>query len=267
MALSSSIDEYIERHKDDHLKKDCAKLAIAKAILEAERGSKLFIDPRYGNDRTLHATSGSWLAFFLRDLTRGYTRETVAAAFKQLTVINFNYDRCFEHFTHEWLQQIYRLDPGEAAEIVIGLKTYHPYGRLAPLPWEDSGKGIPFGGKLEAHRLISMANRIRTYSEAKEPESGIEFVKERLKKTKSLVFVGFGFHQQNLDLLALDEDDRRGSLQCYATRAEISDPRWEVMKARVKKAFAVPAHRELYAEGFNGNCELFWDEYSDVILA
>lgn len=41
MGPSGSIDEYVERHKNDAKYAECAKLAIAKAILEGERNSTL----------------------------------------------------------------------------------------------------------------------------------------------------------------------------------------------------------------------------------
>jgi len=264
MPFSSSIDEYIERHADDPLKATCAKLAIAKAILEAERSSSLYVDPYSGDSRLHQNASNTWLAHFLRDLTRARNRGNVAEAFENLTVINFNYDRCFEQFVFDWLQMIYRLDRQQARAIISELQIYHPYGRLAPLDWEDD-KGIKLGGELDTIRLIKMAQRIRTYSEAKEPEGGIDFVKERISAASCFVFLGFGFHQQNLDLLTVD-GKRRSSLWCYATTLGISKPSWSIFQSRIKHMLSIAPERDLHCSDFSGDCEGFWNEYATDVL-
>ncbi len=266
MPLSSSIDEYIERHREDEKKALCAKLAIAKAIIESERASTIYIDSQRERDRPLAAASHSWLAAFLRDTTSGFNASRVGEAFSQLTVVNFNYDRCFEHFTYNWLQEVYRLNRSEAAEVVNGIYIYHPYGRIAPLDWEDPSEGVSYGASLEVNRLIRMAHRIRTYSEAFEPDSGLFALKNRMTHVECAVFLGFGFHQQNMDLISIEEDFERGSLHCFATKAGISEPRWQVMSKRVANAFCVPGHRDIHDHSMPANCEEFWDEYSDVVL-
>lgn len=266
MPLSSSIDEYIERHRDDGKKATCAKLAIAKVVLEAERASSIFSKEFHQRDGVLGGASKSWLASFLRDITRGFGPNDVSEAFRNLTVVNFNYDRCLEHFAYNWLQDVYRLQPEQAAAIVRDICIYHPYGRIAPLDWECRSSGVNYGASLDVRRLIQMAESIRTYSEAFEPDSGLSEIKERLKNVDSVVFLGFGFHKQNMELLSIESELNRGSLKCFATRSGISNPRWEIMKQRVSNAFAVPGHRDLHDHSISADCEEFWDEYSDVIL-
>lgn len=265
MPFSSSIDEYIERHSDDPLKAVCAKLAIAKNILEAERSSSLYVDSRFGQSGLPQDAANTWLAHFLRDLTSGRTRANISEAFSNLYVVNFNYDRCFEQFLFEWLQAIYRVDRQAAASIVAGLKVYHPYGRLAPLDWEQN-KGVKYGAQVETHRLIAMAEQIRTYSEASEPETGIELVKEKFSSASSVVFLGFGFHQQNIDLLTV-QGPRKSSMWCYATTCAVSRPSWNIHQGRIKEMLAIAPERDLHCLEFDGDCEGFWNEYSTAILS
>ena len=92
--------------KSDLRKVECAKLAIAKAILQAERSSLIYADPQGRND-PFEKASDSWLAFLLRDLTRGLGKDDLSVAFENLTIINFNYDRCVEHFAYHWFQRVY----------------------------------------------------------------------------------------------------------------------------------------------------------------
>lgn len=264
MRLSASIDEYIERHKGDVLKVQCAKLAIAKAILKAERASSIYADPA-GRHDPLDNASDSWLACLLRDLTRGAGKDELAGSLSRITIIDFNYDRCVQHFAYHWLQRIYDLSELESANICKGLKIYHPYGCLGPLPHEVTPQGIPFGGAVSPQRLIDIADRIQTYSEAVDELTEPSFVGSDLATARRLVFLGFGFHAQNIGVLGAG-GGKRATLQCYASTKDIRKPRLEIIKSQLQAAFQVEAPNGLFFEDLNGDCEAFWDEYGDVVL-
>lgn len=267
MPLSSSIDEYIERHRGDEKKAVCAKLAIAKLILDAERKSSIFIEQNTTRNRPLARASESWLAHFLRDATRGYNKDELSEAFVNLTVVNFNYDRCFQHFTYNWLQDVYRLPEADAANIVRDIIIYHPYGRIAPLEWEDPSAGVGFGRGIETYKLLNMAQRIRTYSEVFEPDSGLYQTRDRLRNVDAVLFLGFGFHKQNMEILSVEGSVREISLNCFATRSGISAPKWEIMKKRICDSFSLNSSFLLNDFSMSEHCERFWQEYSDVILS
>jgi hypothetical protein len=264
MRLSSSIDEYIERHKDDALKVQCAKLAIAKAILEAERGSTMYADPR-GRQDPFENSSDSWLAFLLRDLTRGVTKGGLEEAVASISIINFNYDRCVEHFAYHWFQRVYDLSEAEAADVCRNFKIYHPYGSLGPLPYQDGQQGTPFGGEIRAARLIAIADRIKTYSEAVDEVSEPSFVKSSLSEARRMIFLGFGFHRPNVRILGAS-GGKRTTLRCYASTAGIPEPRLEIIKSQIASSMHVEAPNGLFFEHVRGTCEEFWNEYGDVVL-
>jgi hypothetical protein len=79
------------------------------------------------------------------------------------------------------------------------LKVLRPYGSIGPLDWQDS-PGTAFGG--EANNLLSIADRIRTYSE--EEESGdAGNIKSAITTARTIVILGFGYHKQNIDILRI----------------------------------------------------------------
>ena len=243
----------------------CAKLAIVKSILDAERRSSIYIDQNTARSQPLQKATESWLSYFLRDLTRSYRPENVQHSFDNLTIVNFNYDRCVEHFLYIWLQEVYRLDQAAAAAIVQDLSIYHPYGRVAPLDWEDHSNGFGFGAGYSPNSLLRMSEGIRTYSEVFEPDSGLFEIRKKLGAASTVVFLGFGFHKQNMDILEVGETRER-LLRCYATRSGISNPRWDVMKGRICKSFGVPSSL-LSDYSMDQHCEVLWAEYCDVILS
>lgn len=266
MPLSGSIDEYIERHKDDTLKADCAKLAIAKAILEAERKSSIFVDPMRRVDNPLRNSSNSWIAYVLRDITRGKTLDELETCFENLSIVNFNYDRCVEHFAYFWFQQMYDMAPEKAAGIVSRLRIFHPYGKLADLPHENSSSHIAFGGEIDAHRLLQMAQSIRTYSESIDSGSEILSVQDDLAAAEKVVFMGFGFHSQNLSLLSIPREKARVTVRCFVTNSGISRARWDQCKSEIAQKFNLVAPNALFCFEKDGNCEEFWQEFGDVIV-
>lgn len=266
MPLSGSIDEYIERHKDDPLKADCAKLAIAKAILEAERKSSIFIDPMRRVDNPLRNSSNSWIACFLRDITRGKTLAELDYCFENISIVNFNYDRCVEHFAYFWFQQMYDMAPEKASTVVSKLKIFHPYGKLADLPHENPTSHIAFGGEIDPHRLLQMARSIRTYSESVESGSEMLSLQDDLATAQKVVFMGFGFHSQNLSLLSIPKEKARATMKCYVTTSGISRARWELCKNEIAQKFNLRAPNGLFCFEKDGDCEAFWQEYGDVVV-
>lgn len=264
MPLSSSIDEYIERHRDDLLKVQCAKLAIAKAILEAERSSTMYADPREDED-PLAGSPDSWLAHLLRDLTRGVSKNDLGEALSRIVIINFNYDRCVEHFTYHWLQRIYDLDELSAGRVCGDLKIYHPYGSLGPLPYAAGDRGVPFGGEVRPARLVAIAETIKTYSEAVDELAEPSFVRASLSTIRRLIFIGFGFHAQNIRILGAS-GGQRTTLRCYASTEGIPEPRLDIIRSQLASAMRVEAPNGLFFDHLRGSCEAFWQEYGDVLL-
>jgi hypothetical protein len=102
-----SIDSYIHTHQDNELIKIVGKLGIIQTILEWEKKSKLFVD------RTKHPPKfrdgagalNSWLRKFMVLLQEGVVaKKNLDDLFKNVMIINFNYDRCIEQFLYGALQ-------------------------------------------------------------------------------------------------------------------------------------------------------------------
>lgn len=266
MRLSGSIDEFVERHRDDSLISDCAKLAIANQILVAERQSKLFHGRNSRDGDLIGNASDCWLAYLLRDLTRGSGKADLTAAFENLHIINFNYDRCVEHFIFLWLQQVYGLTESEASVICQQVRIFHPYGALAPLPFQNPTSHIPFGGECSGTRLLTMMQNIRTYSEAVDQNAGLENSRFALGKAQKIVFLGFAFHEQNMRLLSVDREFSRPTLRCYASALGVSGPKLDLDKEAIAQSFRVEDPAGLLFYPIGGTCEDFWSEYGDVVI-
>jgi hypothetical protein len=200
IAYSRSIDSYLHGHKDNKPLQFCGKLAIAQTILEQENRSALVVQKRH-EFRDATKVNQSWLGAFMHGLQeRIVVSENLGEIFKHLTIINFNYDRCIEHFLFHALQAWSVKSEGEAAELMKGLNIYHPYGSVGDLPWQ-TGEGIEFGAVADANKLLKSSSRIRTFNEEVEDRTKIGKIQDAIGAASRIIFLGFHFHRQNMDLI------------------------------------------------------------------
>jgi hypothetical protein len=205
IPLANSIDDYLDLHRGNAALIRMGKAAIVKTILEAERGSKLYADRKL-NQQTINfpLISNTWFVKFMRMLSRGIPTENAREIFDSVSFIIFNYDRCIEHFLFHALQAVYAIPEGQAAEILSDLDVIHPYGvvgeLLFPLGRSD---GVPFGGHgLDAvENYVKLSDQIRTYTEQMADGKIAGQISQRVIDAQCIVFLGFAYHSQNLNLL------------------------------------------------------------------
>jgi hypothetical protein len=197
MPMHASIDEALHYWSDNPEAVQLGKLAIANEILEKERNSSLSENRETGR---VDVPRDGWLWSFL-SMTLGsdLTREQADQAFTNVTLINFNYDRTVEQYLYWGLQQYGRVSAGVAAKAVDSLKQIRPYGSIGNLPWQEN-PGPPFGGSEGGDDLFSIAESIRTYTE--QQHKGTEQkIDQALESARLVIFLGFGYHPQNMRLL------------------------------------------------------------------
>lgn len=207
MPLAPSIDNFVDAHRDDKVIAYCAKAAITRCILNAERNSTIYVDPsNIYNSITFHNSINSWHPLFFRNLTMYCTESQLAARLKNIAVISFNYDRCFEHYLFHAIKTYYDLPDLEVAEILSHLEIYHPYGKVGTLPHMGTQKPIRYGEEISPGDLLEISSQIRTFTEsAIEDHVETERMREVLSGTEFLVFLGFAFHPLNVKLLFPNE--------------------------------------------------------------
>jgi hypothetical protein len=110
----SSIDNFIDAHRDDERVKLCGKLGIALAILKAERHSKLFLNQYHRDSLNHHGLGDTWYSRFFQLLTQNVANDKIEDIFKNIAFITFNYDRCIEQFLFYSLQTYYAIPEANA---------------------------------------------------------------------------------------------------------------------------------------------------------
>lgn len=260
MPLALSIDSYLEAHQNDDAKILVGKLAITKAILDAEAVS-LLGTPEDGDDRiNFPNVVNTWFARFVQAAMDGVPREDLDNIFADVSIINFNYDRCIEHFVRQALKLYYDLDDAEAERIANTLYVFHPYGSVGKLPWQTGAGagGVRFGSRKRGERLLRIARSIKTFSERVDEGTELHEMKVRVANAEQLIFLGFAFHQQNLQLLGPGYPSEPKAV--YATALKISKSDQNVIKNQLPEYLQLgPNDIRIGME--QAKCAQLFDEY------
>ncbi len=226
MPQAISIDNFIDNHQGDEKIELCGKLAIVKSILDAEKSSKIYVDPSNNRSGINYAsTEACWLNPFTRLLTENCRADQLEDRLKSVAFVIFNYDRCIEHYLYYALQNYYKLSETRVAELLNAVQFYHPYGSVGTLPWQGQKNVATFGGDLHPDSLLDNARHIKTFTEGTDPDSSeVCAIREAVATSDNLLFLGFAFHKLNMQLIcpeaiSMDEISHK---RAYATAFGLS---------------------------------------------
>lgn len=200
LPKAASIDNLVEHRGADEAFKLCAKVGIIAAILAGERKSRLYVEESKIGQGNIDAEGSSYADLF-RILVGNAARSQLSEAISRVAFVNFNYDRCLEHYLYDWMIGYSGLPSSQAAELVNSLKILRPYGTIAPLPMLARGaRHVRFGSNLVGLELQELASNILTFSEERRSETDYA-VRELMANASQIVMLGCAFHRQNLELL------------------------------------------------------------------
>jgi hypothetical protein len=199
LSTDASIDEFLDKNNGDKEIEFCAKLAIAVCILEAEKSSPLNYDKEDRRGIASVDLDSTWYNIFWQRLSRGITKEKIVELFNNVTIITFNYDRCIEQFLLGAIQNEYGVEAAIAQKLVYDLNIYHPYGSVGSLvdnPYVHFGQGVN-----DVFDIREIARQIKTFSERIDDSEKLEAMRQKVMSADTVVFLGFAFHKQNMDLI------------------------------------------------------------------
>lgn len=186
---ADSIDEYIYRYSHDPIIAEVGKLQIAYAISLAEEYSTM----GGGFAEMPQSLDGTWIWSFTKALINGIRANEVDEIGQNISIICFNYDRCIEHYLeHALTRSFHGLTREAARKIVSKINIIHPYGWLGDL------ERFPYG---KSQQFPLMAENLITWSESVRDPEIVETMKIAIKEARQIVFMGFGFAAQNMELL------------------------------------------------------------------
>ncbi|XUU61862.1 hypothetical protein ACRAQ6_06240 [Erythrobacter sp. HA6-11] len=200
----------------------------------------------------------SWYIPFTRQLMSGVTADDIGADFRNVSFVIFNYDRCVEQTLWLALQEHFSITAAQAAQALGEVQFLHPYGRLGPLPWQGEGqnKSLEFAFDPLVANFPNIASRSRTFTES--TESGeIEQIHRAITDSERLIFLGFGFLKQNVELLS---PPVRIVSRAIATGYELSDA--NILEVSQLLRRFVYGGQEEFVTVVNGGCRQLFDDHA-----
>jgi hypothetical protein len=232
LPLAISIDNFLDAHRADAPMVQVGKLAIATVILEQEHSSDLIgtgelVDQVDRTSLTSKKISESWYIPLMRLLASKIPVEDIESIFENVAFIVFNYDRNLEQFLINGLMNYYNVKPSSALKAMSKLAIIHPYGQVGHLPWQEGAKKARYGDL--GVDMPSISDDIRTFTESLD-DGVIEIVKSLVSAATTLIFMGFGFLPENMNLL---EVDTSAVEQIFATTWGISHSDEPVVRRQI----------------------------------
>jgi hypothetical protein len=202
LSAQQSIDAFLERAPEfSELGKRCIVLQIASEEKRA-KANRL---------RPVRRDQSCWYS----ELYRSYGAKLDDYKSDKLIVVTFNYDRSLEEFFTSRLCADYGVNESAGRSIVNGLGILHFHGHLGDLP---------FGAAPTPQQVVQAAKWIHIISDA-EVEASPVVRNTRdwlLMRAETIAFLGFGYHQQNVERLQISDDYRPGTFGDLFNHKEIS---------------------------------------------
>ena len=191
LADPPSVDIWLEENPDYI---EIGKITIAMTLLGCERHS----NPRPNNN---------WYQLLFDRLHSPFDEFQN----NKLAIVTFNYDRSLERYFFERFRNTHTQKSEEECKKKLSqLQIFHIYGSLGRLEWQfdDPKNLIPqvrYGKEWAKDTITWAANSIEIMSEQ---SSGVTLrlqkFKELMKDCQALYFLGFGYHDANMQRLGID---------------------------------------------------------------
>lgn len=207
--MGRSIDDILEQHQGDRLVTLAGRLAIVHFMAQAEAKSLLRPEPRIAGELPIQG-SDTWIYQLGQTVTAGVPRRLAERCLDNFAIVSFCYDRSVEHLLPHVLMMAFGMPLAEAQALVAQrLCIVHPHGVIGRLPWQGGEDPVSEWATEAPRNLPVIAGLIRTPGEAATDEAMRRAIAAALGESERLVFLGFGFHPANFDLLCAAPLDHR----------------------------------------------------------
>ncbi len=215
ITFKDSIDEFLDEWRDVPDMLTVGKLAISHQILTSERATPFFLKEENSGAiaPVMTAIRDSWLGLVLRYANPGAPRRQVNDCLRGISFITFNYDRLLERALYWFIRFGQNQPQDQAVQQYRFIPIKHAYGSLGGLPIPNDGV-VPLGSEAP-YDIQRGASSIRTFTEESESEHRAA-IQELMREADKIVFLGFGFHPRNIELI-LPEYFRNSGVKLYGT--------------------------------------------------
>lgn len=151
----------------------------------------------------------------------------------RLSVITFNYDRSLEYFLCAAIKAREKGDDATALGLVRQLRIVHVHGTLGELSPADSDGRRPYRPDLSKDAVLLASRCIQVLPETKDDSEEFRLARDLIAEAERVVFLGFGFHDDNLGRLRVDRSHRQPSQRAWALARDVPDRRAIKLRERI----------------------------------
>jgi hypothetical protein len=180
-----SVDAFLE-HRPEFIE-------VGKAAMAVELMS-------YENINALFPTGGSWYEHLFQAINASF--EDLSS--NKLKIITFNYDRSLDIYLFEAIKNAYGKQTEKVSEVLKTIPILHVHGKLGPMPWESDRRGREYRSSYDPVDIKQAADNICIITEDHETKKEFSDAKRLISASKRLIFIGFGYHSQNIERLGID---------------------------------------------------------------
>jgi hypothetical protein len=266
VGFAPSIDVFLKMRSQETAIVLCSKVAIASLILKCEQRAQPQLVPS-DNLNWRPSLEKTWYQAFCEICfsdTEG--QDQISEALSRISIVSFNYDRCIEQLVRSAIERLYSLPRSIAGELAGKMRVLHPYGSLGPLPVEAGDVGVAFGASIDTIDVNQMIDGIKTFNEQSEIRSEIQ---AEVAKSEQIIFLGFGFHKPNLDLLRQAGAGSFGTRRIYGTAMNFADTAIESMIPSLQAGFSTLLPGGVYPAAVNlknVDCTMLLDDYRGELI-
>ncbi|MHB8483397.1 MAG: hypothetical protein ACYDBV_11795 [Nitrospiria bacterium] len=220
-----SIDSFLTQFSSNKPMLDAGKMIIVYEILQAENPA-LFLrfKPNTGN------RNENWYRFLINALISGATPQKLVEEELRLKVITFNYDLSLEYALYSRFENHLFLGPQAFPFLKkISENIVHIYGQVGQFEWNGGERKNEDYGKYKDEKAFIKADRhwkdkIFVIGQDRDNKVADNAAKamQWLSDAEVVFFLGFGFNEDNINLLKLKESCEMAN-QIYCTNYGDSD--------------------------------------------
>ncbi|MEZ5513772.1 MAG: SIR2 family protein [Steroidobacteraceae bacterium] len=232
---NASIDAMLEYNSD---LVPAGKCLIAALLLKSEHEMHLRRHPRLENcsEQEKKRIASEWFEILFEEMGAPKLCE-----FKenQVTFVTYNYDRVLEYKLQLALQVKYSpasVKADDYRDALGGTEIIHLHGQLGFLrTWtDDESKVVGFGAGVvdpandifDKDKVFAAADAIKIMHESEETSEELERARQRISEADRVVFLGFGYAEQNLKRLQL-QGTLKDNAALYLCRLGMTDSQFE----------------------------------------
>lgn len=208
-----SIDAFlnVNRHRKDF--QIIGKATIAQVLLSVEQ------ERESTEESKSHAESDDdWLSYLFAEMLDGVSSSDEFGMTSKVGFVTFNYDRFLERWLFERIKHSFTLDNDKAFELLGRIPVHHVYGTLGAF---DPNYYVADANWIEA------AKNIKTIFDAEHDPVALNTCKDLIANAEKICLLGFGFHQENIQLLELPDRAMPNKKRVLCSRFGLTNEEWK----------------------------------------